>query len=204
MRSASLKLTWLQRGMSGTGTAVSRAQAAAGLLGFSVFRPARPIPPLQRRTVNPTAIHQVKRRSESGQTLVEFAIAALVFLTLVFVVIDFSYLYFNKLTLQNAVRQAGRYAITGQAMPSQTRYASILQTVQTYSLGRATSSNTTICGAVLGCGCGGGPGETVTITVTYQYQFITPLVAKFISGGAYAMTVSSSFKNEPFPPGLTY
>jgi len=171
---------------------------------------ARPVIPDVRsrdwkgRPMTPMAFRQVKQGSESGQTLVEFAIAALVLLTLVFVIIDFSYLYFNKLTLQNAVRQGGRYAITGQAMQSQSRYASILQTVQTHSLGRATSGNTTICGAVLGCGCGGGPGETVTITVTYQYRFITPLVAKFISGGAYPITVSSSFKNEPFPPGLTY
>ena len=144
-----------------------------------------------------------KVQADSGQTLVEFAIAALVFLLLIFAVFDFSYLYFAKLTLQSAVRQGGRYAITGQAMNSKTRYASILQTVKDSSLGFATDSNTTICSAVGGSSSGGGPGDTVTITVTYTYKFITPLVAVFFKSGAYTITVSSTFKNEPFPPSQT-
>lgn len=142
-------------------------------------------------------------RADSGQTLVEFAISALVFLLVVFAIIDFSFLYFAKLTLQNAARQAGRYAITGQAMQGQTRYASIMQTAQNFGLGFVTSSNTTICSSVGGCGSGGGPNETVTITITYPYKFITPLVATFFSNGSYTITVSSTFKNEPFPPGQT-
>src|ERR1022692_3211310 len=43
--------------------------------------------------------------ADSGQTLVEFAIAAMVFLLLLFATIDFGYLYYVKVTLQNAVRQ---------------------------------------------------------------------------------------------------
>lgn len=142
-------------------------------------------------------------RADSGQTLVEFALSAIVFLLLVFAVIDFSYFYFVKLTLQSAVRQGGRYAITGQSMTGQSRYLSILQTIQNSSLGLATGSNTTICGAILGCGSGGGPQETVTITITYPYKFITPLVAPFFTNGSYTITVSSTFKNEPFPPSET-
>ena len=153
--------------------------------------------------MNPMANSKPRRHTESGQTLVEFAICALLFLTAIFATIDFSYLYFTKLTLQNAVRQGGRYAITGQSMSGQTRYASILSTVQDYSMGMATSANTTICGAVAGCGSGGGPGDTVTITVTYPYQFITPLIAPLFTHGSYTITVSSSFKNEPFPPSET-
>ena len=142
-------------------------------------------------------------RTDSGQAMVEFAISALIFLLLVFSVIDFSYLFFVRLTLQNAVRQGGRYAITGQAMQTQTRYASILQTAQNHSLGFATSSNTTICSVLSGCGSGGGPGDTVTITIKYPYQFIEPLVALFFTNGSYTITVSSTFVNEPFPPSQT-
>ena len=153
--------------------------------------------------MNPMANMKVKIRVDSGQTLVEFAMAAMVFLLLVFSVIDFSYFFFVKLTLQNAVRQGGRYAITGQALTGKNRYASILQTVEDRSLGLATSSNTSICSAVGGCSSGGGPGDTITVKVTYQYKFITPLVAAFFTKGAYTFSVSASFTNEPFPPSQT-
>jgi len=141
--------------------------------------------------------------ADSGQTLVEFAVSAIVFLLLVFAIIDFSFLFFAKLTLQNAVRQAGRYAITGQAMQGKTRYLSIMQTVQDFGLGFATSSNTTICSVPGSCTSGGGPGAAVTVTITYPYKFITPLVTPFFTNGSYTITVSSTFKNEPFPPGQT-
>ena len=141
-----------------------------------------------------------RRRTDSGQTLVEFALSAVVFLLLVFAIIDFSFLYFAKLTLQNAVRQGGRYAITGQAMPGKTRYLSIMQAVQDFGLGFASGSNTSICSTGGGCGSGGGPGDTVTITITYPYKFITPWMAPFFTNGSYTIIVSSTFKNEPFPP----
>ena len=153
--------------------------------------------------MNVTAPMKTRLRADSGQSLVEFAITAIVFLLLVFSILDFSYLYFAKVTLQSAVRQGGRYAITGQAMTSKSRYASILQTVEDNSMGFATSSNTTISSAVGGPSTGGGPGDTITITVTYSYNVITPLVAAFFTGGKYTFSVSSSFKNEPFPPSQT-
>jgi len=145
-----------------------------------------------------------KPKADSGQSIVEFALCALILFMLVFAIIDFSYLFYAKLTLQNAVRQGGRYAITGQAISGKSRYLSILTTVQNFSMGMATSSNTTVCGQILGCQCGGGPGETVTVKVTYPYKFITPLIARVFTNGTYTVTVSSSFKNEQFPPSSTY
>lgn len=152
--------------------------------------------------MHPMAIK--KRKADSGQTIVETAISAMILLQLVFATVDFSHLYFSQLTLQNAVRQGGRYAITGQAMSGKSRYLSILTTVENTSLGMATSSNTTVCGQILGCLCGGGPGETVTVKVVYPYKFLTPLIGAFFTNGTYTFTVSTSFKNESFPPGSTY
>src|ERR1039457_1517844 len=90
--------------------------------------------------------------ADSGQTLVEFAIAAMVFLLLLFATIDFGYLYYVKVTLQHAVRQAGRYAITGNCSAgtncflggSTNRYNSIIQVALTYSFGLITASNISI------------------------------------------------------------
>ena len=52
------------------------------------------------------------RARESGQTCsCEFAISAARFLLLlIFATLDFGFLFFAKVTMQNAVRQAGRYA----------------------------------------------------------------------------------------------
>lgn len=146
------------------------------------------------------AIWKSKRRNDSGQTLVEFALSALLFFLVVFAVIDFSYFFYVKLTLQNAVRQAGRYAITGQVMSGVNRYNSILQTAENYSLGIASAADITICSASGGCGSAGGPSEAITITISHAYRFLTPSISAFFKNGTYTITVSSSFNSEPFPP----
>ena len=155
----------------------------------------------------------MKRSNESGQALVEVAISLSIFLLLAMGTVDFAFLFNNKLTLQNAVRQAGRYAITGNCITTPTgcslsRYNSILQTLENSSTGLLNSSNVgsdvTISCINQGGGCpnpAGGPGDVVTIQVAYPYNFITPLIAPFFRNRPLTINVSSTFTNEPFPPG---
>jgi len=150
---------------------------------------------------------------DSGGALVELAIAASLFLLLLLGSMDFADLFSTKMTLQNAVRQAGRYAITGQCLtnPNGTcklsRYNSIVQTLQDSSVGLLNSSNSSDIAITCtnnGGGCpnnAGGPGDIITITVTYTYNFMTGPIGKFFTGGSYTIVVSSAFSNEPFPPG---
>ena len=152
------------------------------------------------------------KANDSGQAMIEFALAAMVFFLLVLGTMDFSNLFYHELTLQNAVRQAGRYAITGQCVGgvgscSMSRTLSIEQVLETTSNGMINSSNlasdVTITCINEGGGCptqAGGPGDTVTITVTYPYKLVTAPIAKFFSSGIYTMKLSASFTNEPFPP----
>jgi hypothetical protein len=152
------------------------------------------------------------KANDSGQTMVEFALSAMMFFLLIFATIDFANLFYHKLTLQNAVRQAGRYAITGQSIPGSGRYASIQQTLENASVGIINTSNlsdvTIRCqdGGFPGGGCpngsnsAGGSEDIVTIAVTYPYHFITPVIAKLFSGGTFTINVSAKFVNEPFPP----
>lgn len=148
-------------------------------------------------------LHNFRRGNaeDAGSSMVEFALSATIFLFLIFATIDFAYMFFVKVQLQNAVLQAGRYAITGQAHNNESRYSSILQTVEDLSMGRANSGNTTVCSSIGGCGSAGGPGDVVTITITYNYELLTPFVATFFPNGRYLITVTSSFTNEGFPPG---
>ena len=150
------------------------------------------------------------KANDSGQTMVEVAISLSIFLLLVMGVVDFGRLYSTKLTLQNAVRQAGRYAITGQCITgsngscSETRYNSIITTLEGTSLGMVNASEIHIVCTNMGGGCptqAGGPGDIVTITVTYPFNFATGRIGAYFPGHSYTITVSSAFINEPFPPG---
>lgn len=150
------------------------------------------------------------KANDSGQSLVEVAISLSIFLLLILGTIDFGYLFSTKVTLQNAVRQAGRYAITGQCITgadgstcAQSRYNSIVQTLENNSLGLLSSSNIAITCTDEGGGCpnqAGGPGDIVHITVNYPYKFMTGPIGAFFPGKSYTINVSSAFTNEPFPP----
>lgn len=154
----------------------------------------------------------MRRANDSGQSLVEVAISLSILVLIALAAVDFGYLFCTKLTLQNAVRQAGRYAVTGQCITdgngncSQTRYNSVVQTLQDTSLGLlggVHASNINISCTNKGGGCpnsAGGPGDLVTISVSYPYGFLSPLMAPFFPGHAYTIKVGAAFTNEPFPP----
>ena len=151
----------------------------------------------------------MKKTNEYGGAMVETALCLSIFFLLVMGTMDFGHMFSTKVTIQNAVRQAGRYAITGQCIQgtngcSINRYGSILQQAENYSLGMLTASDITITCTNNGGGCptlAGGPGDIVTIKATYPYHFMTGPIGAFFTGGAYTLTESASFTNEAFPPG---
>jgi|HubBroStandDraft_5_1064220.scaffolds.fasta_scaffold63317_3 Flp pilus assembly protein TadG len=154
-------------------------------------------------------------RDESGQSLIEVGISLMLLLVFSMAAMDFGYLFSQKLTLQNAVRQAGRYAITGQCVTgsngscSVTRYNSVVQTLQNTSLGYLNTSNTGDVSMTCtneGGGCpnsAGGPGDLVTISVSYPYTFLSPMLAAFFPSHSYTIKVGASFTNESFPPSAS-
>jgi Flp pilus assembly protein TadG len=144
-------------------------------------------------------------RSEHGQSLVEFAAVAFLLFELVFGVMDFGRVFFTQMTLQHAVREAGRFAVTGNKLPDPgnppqllTRVASIKEVARRSAVGLDVSTVTVSSPA--GAGTAGGPGQSVTISLTTTLKFITPIIGQFFNGGRYTFTVRTTFKNEPFPP----
>jgi len=145
----------------------------------------------------------------NGGSLVEFALAASILFLLIFAALEFAMLLSAQMTLQNAVRQAGRYAITGNHLPDPnhsgqnlSRIASITRVAQDAAMG-LNVSNIQISSVQGGSGNAGGPGDTVTISLTATLPVLTPLVAQYFQNGSYTTTVSVTFKNEPFPPANT-
>lgn len=147
--------------------------------------------------------------SVEGSSILEFALIAPIFCLLLFAAMDYSRIFCVEMTLQNAVREAGRYAITGNHLPDPlhqgknlSRVASITQIARQAALD-IDSSGIQISSVGGGSGSAGGPGDTVTISLTTHLPLMTPLVAQFFPNGTYTGTVSVSFRNEPFPPANT-
>ncbi len=121
---------------------------------------------------------------ESGQTMVETALSATLFIFFLFGIINFGYLYYGKVTLQNAVRQAARYAITGNCNSGSCldsgqgtgdRLNTIIQVVKQYSFNLNPTVMVQCTGACPGyAGSGtenaGGPGDLVQISATYTFS----------------------------------
>src|SRR5690606_11875965 len=55
------------------------------------------------------------RRDQRGVAAVEFGLVALFFFTVLFAIIDWSYLFFANLSMQHAVREGARYAVVGRS-----------------------------------------------------------------------------------------
>jgi Flp pilus assembly protein TadG len=143
---------------------------------------------------------------ERGSAFVEFALVAPILLLLMFGVLDFGRLFFTQLTLQHALREAGRFAVTGNKMANpgggsskMSRVASIKQIAQQSAAG-LDLTNIQIKSIHGGTNHAGGPSDTVTISLTTNVKLLTPLVATFFPQGASKITASTTFKNEPFDP----
>jgi len=168
----------------------------------------------ERQAEIETGAAKVRARSRrgsltAGNAITEFAVVVPLFFLLVFAVVDMASLFYAQTTLQDAVREAGRYAITGQHQPdpknpggSLSRVNSIIAVAQQQAMG-LNISNIQISSVTGGSGSAGGPGDTVVISLTSNVQLLTPFLSQFFKNGAYTFTVSTRFKNESFPPDQT-
>jgi Flp pilus assembly protein TadG len=154
--------------------------------------------------------HALRRsRCEEGQSLVEFALAFLVFIFLVFAIFDFGHLFFVEMDVQNAIQEAARYGSTGNHLPdpknpgsSLSRVTSIIDTFQTDVMG-VQVTNIQVSSLNGGSGSAGGPGDMMTVSASVQMPLMTPMIAQMFPNGQFAFTASTTVMNEPFPPSET-
>jgi Flp pilus assembly protein TadG len=133
--------------------------------------------------------------------MVEFALVAPLFFLMVFGILDYGRLLFEQQTLQYAMRQAGRFAVTGQHSGTN-RVASIIQVAESASAGLINSGNINNIQISSGgtTNYAGGPSQEMTITLVTSLKLITPGIAIFFPNGTYTFTNSVTFRNEPFDP----
>lgn len=62
-----------------------------------------------------------KQKKEDGQAMVEFALILPIFLLILCGIIDFGWLFYNQLSLNNACREGARYAVVHTAENADTQ-----------------------------------------------------------------------------------
>lgn len=147
------------------------------------------------------------KAGQRGATLVEFAIAATVFLTAIFAVLEFGRALWIHNALSDAARRAARYAIhqpastpagvkTTSTQPDQGPSVAAIKNVAVYGdpLGGTTpmvNDLTTDNVHVWYQGFGLGEGS-VSVTITnYQFQFVIPMVGTTITMPDYNTTLTA-------------
>lgn len=149
---------------------------------------------------------------EHGATSVEFALTSVLFLMVLFAAIDFSYLFLVNLTLQHAVREGARYAITGQFDPSspgtaQDRCDAAVNQIRTQSMGFFDRASSTVVfktvnanGSIIPVAANScaAANQIIVVTVNCELPLMSPFMRAFFTNGKYVFSVSSTMKNEAF------
>ena len=149
-------------------------------------------------------------RRGHGAAIIEFALIGSIFFVMMFAIIDLGLLYWVNLTMQHAVREGARYAITGQSNldTSGRRYMAVIQQIRNQSMGLYDMVKPTIVvnGVAYGtpgeysAGMFGNPGEMVVLQLNCAWPLLTPVFAPLFAGGDYHFTVAATMRNEAYPP----
>jgi len=130
-----------------------------------------------------------RRRGSTGNAMLESVFTLLPLIAILTFFFDMTFAIFSWSTIQNAVREGCRYAITFQTSGSLGQDASIEQMVQQYAMGLITSSNASLMhvnyftplapntAIALGANPPGNyPGNIVEVSVQgYPLQWLFPL-----------------------------
>jgi Flp pilus assembly protein TadG len=155
------------------------------------------------------------RHPQRGATTVEFALIAPILLLLLCVALDLGIALWVNLTMQYAVREGARYAVTGQDnldpdTSDQQRYLAVIQEIKTSSMGLynmvAPSYTVTVNGTAqsystqtsYSTGMFGNPGDIIVLQLNCTWPLLTPLLRPFFANGIYSFSVAATMRNEGY------
>jgi Flp pilus assembly protein TadG len=132
--------------------------------------------------------------------------------TLLFTIIDFGQLFYSNLTMQHAVREGTRYAVTGNTdladdqASANARCDAAIAKIREQSMGLFDSMNSQVefktvqpGGAVVSTGGGCySAGDIIVIQVTSQAPVLTPWLQVAFGDTVFEFDVSTTMKNESF------
>jgi Flp pilus assembly protein TadG len=166
-----------------------------------------------------TGVARRRKRRSGGNAILESAFTLVPLFALICGFADISIMLFRWSTLQNAVREGCRYAITFQTSGILGQNASIETVVQQYAMGIVTTTDTpqhifvnyyTPANLVTPVATGGNiPGNIVQVSVqNISWGWIAPLsgsigVSPFYASAPFALNVYSSDMMGGYPAGVT-
>lgn len=158
-----------------------------------------------------------RNRRRSGNAILEGAFTILPVFALILAFVDFGLILFRWTTLQNAVREGCRYAITYQVATGLNQDASIEQVVQQYSMGFVTTTDnpqhifvnyyapTNLTTPIPYASGGNVPGNVVEVSVqNVSWAWIAPLSGTFLGNTRSPITINvySSDIMNGYPQGV--
>ena len=117
-----------------------------------------------------------------------------------FGIFEFGRFYFTKLTLQHAVREATRFAVTGSVLTDPEtgepidRAGSIVRVI----LHNTQDLDVALDGITISPADGGGPEDIVRVGVDFRYDLTAPLVRGIVPDGHVILSFSTAMRNEAF------
>ena len=130
------------------------------------------------------------KHSEGGSTLLEFAIGATVFLTVMFGVLEFGRALWVHNALTDAARRGARYAV----LHASTDAASVKNVVvygDPAGGSQPVVNNLSTANVIVTYPNFGLESGTVSVSITnYQFQFLVPLIGGTIQMPAYTTTLT--------------
>jgi Flp pilus assembly protein TadG len=155
------------------------------------------------------------RHVQRGASTVEFALIAPILFLLLCAALDLGLTMWVNLTMQYAVREGARYAVTGQDnldpnTSDQQRYLAVIQEIKNSSMGLynmvSPSYTITINGQAqnystqssYSTGMFGNPGDIIVLQLNCAWPLLTPLIQPFFTNGTYSFSVAATMRNEGY------
>ena len=107
--------------------------------------------------------------TQKGQTLVEFVLILPVLLILLFGIIEFGLLLYNKQVITNASREGARYGIVSRSPRRDSTEIRVV--VDAYCANHLITSGTSVAPNTAVQSTGVVFGDDLTVTVTFHYDF---------------------------------
>jgi Flp pilus assembly protein TadG len=132
-----------------------------------------------------------RRKNERGATLVEFAIAVTVFLTVMFAVLEFGRLLWVHNALTDAARRGARYA-TMHTQGSIDQVKNVVVYGNPEGTGQPMLTNLSTTNVTVNYDNFNLNDGTVSVSITsYQFQFVLPFVGTNITMPNYTTTLTA-------------
>jgi hypothetical protein len=162
-----------------------------------------------------------RRRKTGGAAALEFALVAPLLFLLLFGIIDLALMFWVELSMQHAVREGARYAVTGQSeldphAAAQQRYLAVIEKIKLSSMGLyerldpqitvtnygndgSTARTEDYDPAAPAPGVFGGPGDIIVLQLRHCSWNGLTVLAPLFENGRYTFDVAATMRNEAFP-----